>query len=88
MGMPAQPLYLKPAGANNASIDFDDSPMSAFTGLTPLASGTVLFNSNATLTDCPAQPSSIEQSADEQHGQLMELIEEAESLGIDVDEGQ
>jgi hypothetical protein len=88
MGMPAQPLYLKPASANNVSIDFDDSTMTAFTGLTPLASGTVLFNSAGALMACPNQPSSIEQPTDEKHNQLMELIEEAESLGIDVDEEQ
>ena len=88
MGMPAQPLYLKPAGANNVSIDFNDSTMSALTGLIPLASGNVLFNSDTTLTTCPSQPQSIAQPADEQHNQLMQLIEEAESLDIDVDEGR
>lgn len=87
MGAPAQPLYLQPLGTGNFPPDVDAPPaQSAFAGIAPLATGTIRFNTDATLASCPAQPSSVEQPADEDHARLLELQEEAASLGITTED--
>ena len=87
MGAPAQPFYLEPAGTGTTPPDVDAPPaQSAIAGLTPLATGTIRFNTDATLASCPAQPTMAGQPDDEKHTRRLELEEEAASLGITDDD--
>lgn len=56
MGVSPQPLYIGPAGTAGSASDVDSVPLPTFAGLTVLASGTVHFDTDATLLSCPAQP--------------------------------
>jgi hypothetical protein len=83
LGEPAQPLYLEPLGTPNAASDVDAPPaQSSFTGLIPLAVGDLRFNTDTVLANCPAQPTSVGEPQDEQHIRHLELLEEANFLGI------
>jgi hypothetical protein len=55
MGDPMQPLYLTPQGTGTIPVDVDSVPLPPFTGIVPLASGEILFNTNTSpvFTDCP-----------------------------------
>ena len=55
-GAVAQPLYLAPNGSASSAPDVDSVPLPMFAGTMLLQSGTVRFNTDATLTSCPAQP--------------------------------
>ncbi len=79
LGTPLQPLYLEPAGSPNPS-DVDAAGLPAFAGIVPLASGDVRFNTDATLQNCPNQPTTI--ATDLQHLREIELLEEARELGV------
>jgi len=83
LGDPAQPMYLEPIGGGNPPTDVDAVPLSTFAGITPLASGTIRFDTDTTLQTCPSQPTSILQPVDKNHVRLIELQEEAAGLGID-----
>lgn len=85
LGAPAQPFYLELVGAGTPA-DVDAPPaQSAFAGIALLSAGTVRFNTDATLANCPAQPTSLAQPVDAEHVRRVELEEEAAFLGI-VDE--
>jgi len=85
MGAPMQPLYLQPIGTGTIPPDVDAAPAQpAFAGVVPLATGTIRFNTDATLANCPAQPTSAAQPAvDTDAVRYMELQEEARDIGID-----
>ena len=83
LGAPAQPMYLEPVGTGTDGSDGDAPPaQSAFAGVVPLATGTIRFNTDATLASCPAQPSSIAQPVDAEHVHYLLLQEEANALGV------
>lgn len=54
-GAVAAPLYL-PDGSGGGATDVDSVPLPTFTGTVPLSSGTVRFDTDATLVACPARP--------------------------------
>lgn len=83
MGAPAQPLFLEPIGAGNVPPDVDASPaQAAFASVVPLASGVIRFNTDTTLITCPTQPTSLAQPVDPEHLRHIELLEQANELGI------
>jgi hypothetical protein len=83
LGAAAQPMYLEPVGGGNPPTDVDAVPLPVFAGIVPLAGGTIRFDTDPTLQSCPAQPTSAPQPLDQSHVNLIELQEEAASLGVD-----
>lgn len=84
-GDPAQPIYLQTVGAG-APRDVDsNAPLPAFGGVSVLASGTVHFNVDATLANCPTVAASIETQAERLHREIIEVEEQARHLGIALD---
>lgn len=83
LGAPIQPLYLEPLGSGTNPTDVDATPAQpSFAGIVPLATGTIRFNTDATLAACPAQPTAIGQPVDAEGIRRLELLEEANDLGI------
>lgn len=80
-GTPAQPLYLEPTAGGVTPTDVDAVPLPALSGTAVLANGTVRFNTDQVLINCPAQPAGGGKE-NRTHVRLVELSEEAESLGI------
>ena len=81
-GAPAQPFYLSTVGDPPYS-DVDAQPLPAIGSIAVLQSGTLRFNTDATLAACPGgQTLSIDEI---QHLQEIELLEEARSVGASND---
>jgi len=87
MGAPMQPLYLEPTGTGTIPADVDEAGQPTLAGVIPLASGTIRFDTDATLSACPAQPTSAEQPVDAEALRHLELLEEARDIGIDDVQG-
>jgi hypothetical protein len=84
-GTPAQPLYLEPIGGGVTPTDVDAVPLAVFTNTTPLALGTIRFDTDTTLISCPAQPPQTAPtpvSVDPSALHTIELLEEARDLGV------
>lgn len=83
LGAPIQPFYLEPTGIGNTPTDVDALPAQpAFAGIVPLATGTIRFDTDTTLANCPAQPTSAGEPVDPIEVRLLELQEDAANLGI------
>ena len=82
-----QPLYLEPTGTGTIPADVDEAGQPTLAGVIPLASGTIRFDTDATLSACPAQPTSAEQPVDAEALRHLELLEEARDIGIDDVQG-
>jgi hypothetical protein len=78
MGDAFTPIYYNSQGGSGGSdVDAGASPHTPFPGLRPRAGGTVRFDTDTTLTPCPAIPTSPEEM------QRIELLEAAISAGMD-----
>jgi hypothetical protein len=83
LGTPAVPFYLAPFGGAGSASDVDSASLPAFVGTVALATGTVRFDTDATLASCTTQPASAPITADYQgYAHYVELLEEARDLGV------
>jgi hypothetical protein len=82
-GTPDVPLYLAPFGGASSASDVDSVPLPAFAGTTPLTTGTIHFDTDATLQSCPGQPAMATQAADYQsYLHYLDVLEQARDLGV------
>jgi len=80
-GTPDIPFFIN-LSFSTAS-DVDSVPLPVFTGTVPLTTGTVRFDTDATLASCAAQPASASpNSIYEAYLKQVELIQEARDLGV------
>jgi hypothetical protein len=91
MGTPYQPLYLDNVIGSNPPPDVDanasPAPLPMFAGTVPLASGTIRFDTDATLAACPTQPAQTAPTAnDAAYLHYLDLLEEARDLGVSGEE--
>ena len=55
LGSPIQPMFLEPLPETTPPTDVDSQSLPPFAGITPLASGTIRFDTDATLVTCVGQ---------------------------------
>ncbi len=90
-GRIAQPLYLF---ITDDAGDVDaPPPLSVFSGIHVLSTGTNRFNTDTTLITCPSQPAPIANRAEDiesmrKNMRLIELLEEARDLGVSGEKEQ
>jgi|GEM_PF-1026742 len=90
-GRIAQPLYLF---ITDDAGDVDaPPPLSVFSGIHVLSTGTNRFNTDTTLITCPGQPAPIASRAEDienmrKNMRLIELLEEARDLGVSGEKEQ
>jgi hypothetical protein len=85
-GATAQPLYLETPFGGTTPTDVDAAGLAAYAGTTPLALGTLRFDTDTTLLACPSQPTITGVPPDREHIRQIELLEEARSLGVSGEE--
>jgi len=82
-GTPALPVFIAPGGFGSSATDVDSVPLPTFTGTVPLQTGTVRFDTDATLVNCASQPTSAPVSPnDAAYETYLNLLNEARDLGV------
>lgn len=83
-GTPATPLYISLSGSN-AGSDVDSVPLPVFAGQDVQTQGTIRFDTDGTLANCPAQPSAPITADYQAYLHYLDELEQARDLGVSGD---